>query len=128
MASSGTDETREFTPKFNADGLLAAIAVDFASREVLMFAWMNAESLSKTFETGIAHYWSRSRKSLWRKGETSGNEQMIRRIRVDCDQDCLILEVSVRGDGASCHTGRESCFYRRLVATEDGARLEFIET
>jgi phosphoribosyl-AMP cyclohydrolase len=104
------DETRELRPKFDADGLVAAIAQDADTGEVLMLAWMNAEALSLTLETGRAVYWSRSRKALWRKGDTSGHEQHVVEARVDCDQDAVLLKV--RQTGAACHTGRRSCFYR----------------
>ncbi|MEM7207845.1 MAG: phosphoribosyl-AMP cyclohydrolase [Pseudomonadota bacterium] len=98
------------------DGLVAAIAQDAASGKVLMMAWMNRESLALTVERGEAVYWSRSRGRLWHKGESSGNTQKIRSIRLDCDGDVLLLEVEQTG-GIACHTGRESCLYRRL---EDG--------
>ena len=110
-----------FTPKFDANGLIPAITVDAASGEVLMLAWMNAEALEITLKTGVAHYWSRSRGKLWRKGETSGNELAIQEIRTDCDQDALVLKVKVQGDGVACHTGRTSCFYRLV----DGGKLVF---
>jgi phosphoribosyl-AMP cyclohydrolase len=99
-------------PRFNADGLIAAVATDAASGEVLMLAWMNAEALKLTLETGEAHYYSRSRQALWRKGETSGQVQAVREIRVDCDQDAVWLKVTPGGDGGACHVGYRSCFYR----------------
>lgn len=108
------EEGNRFRPKFGADGLLAAVAVDAGDGEILMLAHMNAEALAATLETGIAHYWSRSRGALWKKGETSGQLQRVLEIAVDCDQDALILRVEVGGDGGACHTGRRSCFYRRL--------------
>jgi phosphoribosyl-AMP cyclohydrolase len=108
---------RVLAPRFDRDGLIAAIATDARSGEVLMLAWMNAEALALTLETGIAHYYSRSRQSLWKKGETSGQIQTVRELRVDCDQDAVLLKVEVGGDGGACHTGRRSCFYR---AVEDG--------
>lgn len=101
-----------FLPKFDGNGLLTAVACDAASREVLMVAYMNAEALAKTRETGLAHFWSRSRGSLWLKGETSGHFLGVDEIRVDCDQDALVL--LVRPEGPACHTGATSCFYRRL--------------
>lgn len=104
-------------PRFNADGLVAAIVTDWTTGEVLMFAWMNAEALRLSLETGIAHFWSRSRKRLWRKGEESGNTLAIREARIDCDQDALWLRVSIGGDGVACHTGAKSCFYRVLEMT-----------
>lgn len=106
-----------FAPRFDAHGLITAIAIDATTREVLMLAHMNAEALSRTLETGEAHYYSRSRKALWRKGETSGEVQKIVEIRTDCDQDAILLVVEQTGRGAACHTGRVTCFYRR-VATD----------
>jgi phosphoribosyl-AMP cyclohydrolase len=103
-----------FQPKFGPDGLIAAIAVDATSGEVLMFAWMTADALAATLETGIAHFWSRSRQKLWRKGEESGNMLELAEIRTDCDQDALVLRVRVNGNGVACHTGAKSCFYRVL--------------
>ncbi len=102
--------------RWNADGLVPAIARDVDSGEVLMLAWMNREALARTAEEGVAVYWSRSRGRLWRKGETSGHVQKVREIRLDCDGDTVLLEVEQVGSIA-CHTGRRSCFYRRL---EDG--------
>ncbi|WP_269617895.1 phosphoribosyl-AMP cyclohydrolase [Zhongshania sp. BJYM1] len=99
--------------KWNDDGLVAAIAQDASSGRVLMMAWMNAESLQLSVETGDAVYWSRSRAKLWRKGESSGNVQKIRAMELDCDGDALLLQVEQIG-GIACHTGRQSCFYRRL--------------
>jgi phosphoribosyl-AMP cyclohydrolase len=106
------EEGRAFTPKFGPDGLIPAIVTDADEGGVLMFAHMNADALRATLETGIAHFWSRSRGALWRKGETSGHEMAVRELRVDCDQDALWLSVAVAGTGAACHTGRKSCFYR----------------
>ena len=96
--------------KFDENGLLPAISRDAQSGEVLMLAYMNAEAVEKTLETGLVHYWSRSRRRLWLKGETSGHVQRLREIRLDCDADCLLL--SVDQEGAACHTGHRSCFYR----------------
>jgi phosphoribosyl-AMP cyclohydrolase len=103
-----------FQPAFDADGLIPAIVTDAASGEVLMFAWMNAEALARTLETRLAHFWSRSRRRLWLKGEESGNVLHVAEIRTDCDQDSLWLKVAVGGDGVACHTGARSCFYRSL--------------
>jgi phosphoribosyl-AMP cyclohydrolase len=100
------------TPRFNAEGLVAAIAQDAGSGAVLMLAWMNAEALAETLATGRATYWSRSRGRLWRKGEESGHIQRVREVRVDCDQDAILLIVDQTG--AACHTGAASCFYRRV--------------
>ncbi|MFT5887443.1 MAG: phosphoribosyl-AMP cyclohydrolase [Zhongshania sp.] len=99
--------------KWNSDGLLAAIAQDASSGRVLMLAWMNSESLKLTISSGDAVYWSRSRQKLWRKGESSGHVQKIRAMELDCDGDTLLLQVEQIG-GIACHTGRQSCFYRRL--------------
>ena len=99
-------------PRFDAAGLIAAVATDAGSGEVLMLAWMNAEALRLTLDTGEAHYFSRSRQALWRKGATSGQVQTIEEIRIDCDQDAVWLKVRVGGDGGACHTGARSCFYR----------------
>ncbi|MBF7011339.1 phosphoribosyl-AMP cyclohydrolase [Novosphingobium resinovorum] len=107
-----------FLPRFDAQGLLIAIAVDSRSREILMVAYMDAEALAKTRETGLAHFHSRSRGKLWLKGETSGHSLRVEEIRVDCDQDAL--ELLVTPEGPACHTGARSCFYRRL----DGEVLE----
>lgn len=104
-----------FAPKFDADGLLGAIATDVRTGEVLMFAWMNSEALARTLETREAHFWSRSRNRLWKKGEESGNILRLVEIRVDCDQDALWLMVEPGGRGEACHTGARSCFYRRLA-------------
>ncbi len=103
-----------FAPRFDAHGLIVCVTVEAATRDVLMVAYMNQLALDKTIETGFAHYWSRSRGELWRKGETSGQTQKVLSLRVDCDQDALLLEVEVGGDGKACHTGRKSCFYRAL--------------
>jgi len=102
--------------KWNERGLVAAIAQDAVSLEVLMLAWMNRESLQLTLETGDAHYWSRSRQALWKKGETSGHIQHVKELRLDCDGDALLLKVEQVG-GIACHTGRRRCFYHLL---EDG--------
>ena len=117
------EEGAGFAPKFDSDGLIVCITRDVRDGDILMVAYMNAEALRLTIETGIAHYWSRSRQSLWRKGDTSGQQQKVVELRVDCDQDALELTVEAGGDGKACHTGRRSCFYRR-VETQDGqARL-----
>ncbi len=106
------------TPSFNADGLIAAIAQHADTGEVLMLAWMNAEALRLTLETGEVHYFSRSRQALWKKGETSGQIQVVAEIRIDCDQDAVLLKVRPKGDGGACHVGFRSCFYR--VALDGG--------
>ena len=104
-----------FRPKFDTQGLMAAIVTDAASSEVLMFAWMNAAALTASLETGVTHFWSRSRQKLWRKGEESGNELEIAGMTTDCDQDALVVRVQVRGAGVACHTGARSCFYRTVI-------------
>jgi phosphoribosyl-AMP cyclohydrolase len=120
------EEGAEFTPRFDAQGLIVCVTVEAATRRVLMVAYMNRLALERTIETGEAHYWSRSRGSLWRKGETSGRVQRVVALSVDCDQDALLLEVEPQGDGAACHTGRKSCFYRKLELGANG-RLVFVQ-
>ncbi|MEM6627101.1 MAG: phosphoribosyl-AMP cyclohydrolase [Pseudomonadota bacterium] len=110
LSGSAQDETTELRPKFDANGLVAAIAQDAETGEVLMLAWMNAEALRETLRSGRAVYWSRSRQELWRKGDTSGHEQHVEEVRIDCDQDAVLMKV--RQTGGACHTGRKSCFYR----------------
>ena len=100
--------------KWTDDGLVPAIAQDAESGKLLMMAWMNRESLKETAETGYAVYWSRSRGKLWRKGEESGHQQVVRELRLDCDNDVILMKVEQKG-GIACHTGRESCFYRRYA-------------
>ncbi|MGH6748325.1 MAG: phosphoribosyl-AMP cyclohydrolase [Methyloceanibacter sp.] len=111
---SEIEEGTAFTPRFDADGLIPVVAISASTGEVLMLAYMNADALALTIETGEAHYWSRSRRELWRKGETSGNSQRVVELRADCDQDALLLKVELSGSEACCHTGRRSCFYRAL--------------
>ena len=116
-----TDDREEglrLDPKYGPDGLIIAVATNAETGEILMLAHMNAEALALTIETDIAHFWSRSRKALWKKGETSGHFLRVEDIRVDCDQDAIWLVV--RPEGPACHTGRRSCFYRRVA----GDRLE----
>jgi len=110
--------------KFDEKGLVPVITQDAETGDVLMFAWMNSESLERTIETGLMTYWSRSRNRLWVKGETSGNVQTVQEIRVDCDGDCILARVTQRGSGAACHEGYRSCFFRAY----DAAAGEFIET
>ena len=117
------EEGGAFTPRFGADGLITAVVTDAGDGTLLMVAHMNAQALALTLETGIAHYWSRSRNELWKKGETSGNFQQVEELRTDCDQDAVWLKVSVAGDGATCHTGRRSCFYRIVETDGLSARL-----
>lgn len=104
----------QFQPKFDADGLIPAIVTDATTGEVLMFAWMDALALKLTIEQRIAHFYSRSRAKLWKKGEESGNFLRVADMRTDCDQDAVTLKVHVEGAGAACHTGARSCFYRSV--------------
>jgi phosphoribosyl-AMP cyclohydrolase len=117
------EETSDFRPRFDGSGLLPVIAQHEATGEVLMLAYMNAEALRLTVETGEAHYWSRSRARIWRKGETSGEVQEVMELRIDCDQDALLMTVRLKGKGVACHTGRRSCFYRSV----DGKTLRLAE-
>ena len=112
-----------FQPQFGPDGLIPAIVTDAQTGDVLMFAWMNSEALALTIETRLAHFWTRSRQRIWKKGEESGNLLRIREIRTDCDQDVLWLRVHVEGGGVACHTGARSCFYRALSPqrTDEGS-------
>ena len=128
MAEFPTAQTTEdlergatLAPRFDAAGLVAAVAQHAQTGEVLMLAWMNAQALRLTIDTGEAHYFSRSRNALWKKGESSGQVQQVVEIRVDCDQDAVLLKVLPRGDGGACHVGFRSCFYR---VVEDGALAE----
>jgi phosphoribosyl-AMP cyclohydrolase len=122
---SELEEGDTFAPRFDANGLIACITRDAADGEILMLAYMNKEALRLTIETGIAHYWSRSRRTLWRKGDASGQTQKVKEIRTDCDQDALLLTVEPGGDGGACHTGRRSCFYRKIALGRDSDRLVF---
>ncbi|MGE0282878.1 MAG: phosphoribosyl-AMP cyclohydrolase [Rhizobiaceae bacterium] len=117
------EEGADFTPKFDAHGLLTAVVTDSRDGMLLMVAHMNAEALGLTLQTGIAHYWSRSRKAIWKKGETSGNLQRVVEMRTDCDQDAVWLKVEVSGHDATCHTGRRSCFYRTVALNNGHAAL-----
>ena len=118
LASADALERGEvLAPRFDAAGLIAAVATHADTGEVLMLAWMNAEALGLTLDTGEAHYFSRSRQALWKKGETSGQVQQVAEVRIDCDQDAVWLKVRPQGDGGACHVGYRSCFYRTV---EDG--------
>jgi phosphoribosyl-AMP cyclohydrolase len=121
------EEGKHFTPKFDANNLIVCVTIEHATREVLMVAYMNEEALNKTLETGVAHYWSRSRAALWRKGDTSGQVQKVVSLSVDCDQDALLLSVVPGGDGKACHTGRKSCFYRVIKSTSGAYELIVLE-
>lgn len=123
--ASEIEEGLGFAPQFGADGLITAVVTDVQSSDVLMVAHMNAQAVAKTIETGEAWYYSRSRRKLWKKGESSGHVQRVVELRVDCDQDALWLKVEQQGAGA-CHTGRRSCFYRAVPLGKTGTvTLEF---
>ena len=113
------EEGTELSPKFGSDGLIPCIAQDDATGEVVMFAFMNEASLTKTLETGEAWYWSRSRKELWHKGATSGSIQTVHEMKTDCDQDVILIKVSTAGDGSNCHRHVKSCFYRTVEANTE---------
>ena len=117
------EEGGTLLPRFGPDGLVTCVATEATTGELLMVAHMNRESLARTIATGEAWYWSRSRGELWRKGATSGQIQTVREMRVDCDQDAIWIKVTVAGDGGCCHTGRRSCFYRRIERSGDGTVL-----
>ena len=119
-SAAAIEQGDSFTPRFDADGLIPAIVTDAGTGEVLMFAWMNAEALARSIDTREAWFWSRSRRSFWRKGEESGNTLSIVEMRTDCDQDVVLLRVAIAGDGVACHTGARSCFYRRLALGSGG--------
>jgi phosphoribosyl-AMP cyclohydrolase len=123
------EEGSELAPKFDDNGLIPVVTTDFASGELLMHGYMNAEALRRTITTREAHYFSRSRQALWHKGATSGLVQHVRELLIDDDQDCVWLRVEVAESGASCHVGYRSCFYRRVPLGEDtgGRPLEFTE-
>ena len=120
VSEENIEEGSIFSPRFDSAGLIPAIVADVLSGAVLMLAWMNAEALRKSIDTGQAWFWSRSRGSLWHKGATSGQIQQIQEIRIDCDQDTVWLKVSMPAEGGCCHTGRASCFYR-LISNGPGA-------
>jgi len=125
------ENATRFTPRFDAQGLIPVVATCARSGEVLMLAYMNAEALARTIETGEAYYWSRSRDKLWRKGEVSGNAQRVVELRTDCDQDAIWLKVEMTGTEACCHTGRKTCFYRAVATGEapsPGLTLRFVES
>lgn len=115
-------------PKFDAAGLLAAVATDWQTGEVLMLAWMNADALALTISTGEAHFFSRSRARIWRKGEESGNVLEVVEMRTDCDQDAIWLRVKMRGQEAACHTGYRSCFYRLIPLRRSAAASATLES
>jgi phosphoribosyl-AMP cyclohydrolase len=117
------EEGAQLTPRFDAAGLVTAVVQDADTGEILMVAHMNDEALARTIATREGWYWSRSRSSLWHKGDTSGQVQTVVEMRVDCDQDCVVLKVRVAGDGGSCHTGRRTCFYRLVTEGPDGSPM-----
>lgn len=120
------EEGAVLSPRFAADGLVAAVSQDAETGEILMVAWMDRAALAATIETGEAHFYSRSRARMWRKGESSGHVQKVREIRLDCDQDAVLLRVEQVGPGA-CHVGHRSCFFRRVTRGADGgAALETV--
>jgi phosphoribosyl-AMP cyclohydrolase len=123
--SNDIEEGLAFRPKFDASGLVTCVATDVATGDVLMVAHMNDEALRKTIASGEAWYFSRSRNALWRKGETSGHAQRVVEMRMDCDQDAVWIKVEQTG--AACHTGRRSCFYRKVDAGENAAQLSFVD-
>jgi phosphoribosyl-AMP cyclohydrolase len=123
--SHDREEGLELQPKFDASGLVTCVATDAASGDVLMVAHMNDEALRKTIESGEAWYFSRARNALWRKGETSGQTQRVVEMRLDCDQDAIWIRVEQQG--AACHTGRRSCFYRKVDAGDGDPRLSFVD-
>jgi len=124
-STSELEEGLALTPKFDAEGLVTAVATDAASGEVLMVAHMNAQALAKTIASGEAWFYSRSRRALWKKGETSGHTQRVVEMRIDCDQDAVWIKVEQVG--GACHTGRRSCFYRTVPLGKPGAvTLEFV--
>lgn len=112
-------ETTRFTPKFDKDGLMPAMAIEQESGIPLMQAYVNKEALQTTLETGYAHFWSRSRQAFWQKGETSGNRLIIKQVLIDCDQDSLVFMVEMEGAKAACHTGRKTCYYRTLSLSDE---------
>ena len=113
-STEALEQGKVLAPRFDANGLIAAVATHAETGEVLMLAWMNEEALEKTLDSGEAHYFSRSRNELWHKGATSGQVQVIEELRIDCDQDAVWLKVWPQGDGGACHTGAQSCFYRTI--------------
>ncbi|MFZ0766994.1 phosphoribosyl-AMP cyclohydrolase [Bradyrhizobium sp.] len=123
--SNAIEEGLSFQPKFDASGLVTCVATDASTSEVLMVAHMNEEALRRTIASGEAWYYSRSRQALWRKGEISGHVQRVVEMRMDCDQDAVWIRVEQAG--AACHTGRHSCFYRKVEAADGGARLSFVD-
>ena len=125
-ASKEIETGTRFTPRFDEHGLVTCVVTDSRDGTVLMVAYMNADAIGRTIESGEAWFWSRSRKALWRKGETSGNTLRVEELLVDCDQEALLLKDSDGGDGVACHTGRRSCFYRSHPLRQPDADLVFL--
>lgn len=124
LSHDDLEEGTAFAPRFDAQGLVTAVTVEAGSGRVLMVAHMNAQALALTLETGEVHYWSRSRAKIWKKGESSGEIQKLIEMRTDCDQDVVLVTVEQTGRGAACHTGRKSCFYRRVEMADGTVNLE----
>ncbi|MEN3931508.1 phosphoribosyl-AMP cyclohydrolase [Microvirga sp. W0021] len=122
-SKSELEEGTVFAPRFDTNGLITCVTIDAHTNQLLMVAYMNAEALRKTLDTGTVWYWSRSRQELWHKGATSGQIQTLVEMRTDCDQDALELRVTVGGDGGCCHTGRLSCFYRSVQLSDGTLKL-----
>ena len=128
-AVADREQGTDFQPKFDGNGLIPAIVTELGTGQVLMFAHMNEEALALTIANKVAHFWSRSRAKIWKKGEDSGNELKVHEMRTDCDQDVIWLTASVAGNGVACHTGAKSCFYRRIVAEQGSSsdvKLHFV--
>lgn len=125
MHDKELEEGTALTPRYDANGLISAVVTDEKTGELLMLAHMNEEALKRTIETREGWFWSRSRKSLWKKGESSGNVLRVSEMRIDCDQDAVLLKVTVTGDGKTCHTGRRSCFYRKVALGSPKTDLSF---
>lgn len=123
LSKADLESGSTFAPKFDANGLVTAVTIEASTNEVLMVAHMNAAAIAETLRSGHATYWSRSRNALWKKGETSGELQEVVEVRTDCDQDALVVVVNQTGHGAACHTGRKSCFYRRVEMAEGETKL-----
>ena len=128
MDAHGLEESDRFTPRFDASGLIPCVTVEAASGDVLMVGWMNDAALKLTLESGFVHYWSRSRQSIWKKGETSGALQRVVEVRTDCDQDVVLVRAAVEDRTNTCHTGRETCFYRRVSLGPGPIARSFVPT
>ena len=128
MDARGLEESDRFTPRFDASGLIPCVTVEASSGDVLMVAWMNDAALKLTLESGFVHYWSRSRQSIWKKGETSGAFQRVVEVRTDCDQDVVLVRAYMEDRTNTCHTGRETCFYRRVPLGPGPIERSFVPT